>query len=438
MSKREIYRILDAAANRGREALRVVEDAARFLDDDRELTARLKETRHRFAAASERLDRRERLLARDTPGDVGTQVETDDEYRRASLADVLAANFARLQESTRSLEEFSKIVAPQTARDWEQIRYDAYSLEKIAFEALTRRGSDPFADDETDDARSETDAETDAAVETDAPDVGTTNASATPPLDDVSPEKTSETTSPQASTRESVLFPFASTRRSDVDRAWRRARLDDASFCSTADATLDDDDFRSIVRAGVDAFQFRFDPRTDSFDENESIARFRTLVEQEFSAADFPSGNRPLLTLRDRVDYVEAFDFDGAVLSRGADWEEARQILGADVLLGATVSTLDEAIAGFQAGAFGIVDFLEAGPIFASNDGAPPTGTAFLRALVESTAGAPPIPVFAFGGLDAQNLEEIFDSGIERVRVGAAILASDDKTAATERLKRLF
>ncbi|MBQ6828738.1 MAG: thiamine phosphate synthase, partial [Thermoguttaceae bacterium] len=64
MSKREIYRILDAAANRGREALRVVEDAARFLEDDAELTARLKETRHRFAAAQNRFDRRERLDAR--------------------------------------------------------------------------------------------------------------------------------------------------------------------------------------------------------------------------------------------------------------------------------------------------------------------------------------------------------------------------------------
>ena len=31
MSERQIYRILDAAANRGREALRVIEDAARFL-----------------------------------------------------------------------------------------------------------------------------------------------------------------------------------------------------------------------------------------------------------------------------------------------------------------------------------------------------------------------------------------------------------------------
>ncbi|MCF0233755.1 MAG: hypothetical protein HUK22_02100 [Thermoguttaceae bacterium] len=133
---RDIYRILDAAANRGREALRVVEDAARFLADDVDLAARLKETRHRFAAAAERLDRGERLAARDTLADVGTRVEAADEYRRADLSAVLAANFARLQEAARSLEEFSKIAAPELAREWEKIRYDAYTLEKMTFAAL--------------------------------------------------------------------------------------------------------------------------------------------------------------------------------------------------------------------------------------------------------------------------------------------------------------
>ena len=107
MSKREIYRILDAAANRGREALRVVEDAARFLGDSQDLAAKLKETRHRFAIAADKLDRRERMLARDTVGDVGVNIETQDEYRRSSLIDVLVANFARLEESARRLEEFS-------------------------------------------------------------------------------------------------------------------------------------------------------------------------------------------------------------------------------------------------------------------------------------------------------------------------------------------
>lgn len=134
-SQREIYRILDAAANRGREALRVIEDAARFLNDSEELARRLKEARHRFAAVADKLDRRARLQARDTQADVGVTIATADEYQRASLADVLVANFARLQEAARSLEEFSKIAEPALAREWEAIRYESYTLEKIVWEA---------------------------------------------------------------------------------------------------------------------------------------------------------------------------------------------------------------------------------------------------------------------------------------------------------------
>ena len=134
--EREIYRILDAAANRGREALRVIEDATRFLADSHALAQRLKDARHRFASVADRLDRRARLAARDTPGDVGTAVEADGEYRRNSLESVFVANFARLQESLRSLEELSKVVEPSLARDWERLRYESYALEKDVFAAF--------------------------------------------------------------------------------------------------------------------------------------------------------------------------------------------------------------------------------------------------------------------------------------------------------------
>ena len=212
-------------------------------------------------------------------------------------------------------------------------------------------------------------------------------------------------------------------------------------------------------------FQFQLDPRSD-FSENGSLERFRAFVDavfadvsladdafanekqaneifsgaafSPFSGATFSSAKRPLLTLRDRVDWVDPFGFDGVVLSRGADWEEARELLGPDAILGATVSTLDEAFAAFEANARGLIDYLEAGPVFAANDRSEATGPAFLRAIADSTDGAPPIPVFAFGGINPQNLEEIFDSGTERVVVGSAILGSDDKRAATLRLKSLF
>lgn len=426
MSKREIYRILDAAANRGREALRVVEDAARFLEDDAELTARLKETRHQFAAAQNKFDRRERLDARDVAADVGTRVETEDEYRRTSLADVLAANFARLQEAARSLEEYSKIVAPEVARDWEQIRYAAYSLEKLAFDALARRGSDPFE---------ELAAEFAASVETEpAPEPVETPVEPEPLQPESEPTLA---TQPEPEPVETVAAPFifGGSHRPKTDREARRARLETASLCVYVDPARPDGELRDLLRADIDVFQIVVDPNSANAPDAQTERFFKRWRETGSQTRDVES--RPLLFLRDYVDWAAALSFDGATVDRGFDWNVARETLGPDALLGATVSTLDEAEAGLRAGELGVLDFLEVGPIFASQTGEP-TGTALLRTIVDRVEGEPSIPLFAFGGVDFQNCDEAFDSGFERLAVGSAILNAPDKRAAASRFKCLF
>ena len=70
-----VLRILDANANRAREALRVIEDYARFVLDDAGLSAELKQFRHDFAAATAGFVS-DAILHRDTPGDVGTGAKT--------------------------------------------------------------------------------------------------------------------------------------------------------------------------------------------------------------------------------------------------------------------------------------------------------------------------------------------------------------------------
>ncbi len=430
MSKREIYRILDAAANRGREALRVVEDAARFLEDDAELTARLKETRHRFAAAQNKFDRRERLDARDVAADVGTRVETEDEYRRTSLADVLAANFARLQEAARSLEEYSKIVAPEVARDWEQIRYAAYSLEKIAFDALARRGSDPFEELAAEFAAPEPVA-TPVVEPTPAPEP----VEAPTPVQPQPEPEPSETPSEQPVETVAAPFIFGGAHRPKTAREARRARLETASLCVYVDPARPDGELRDLLRADIDLFQIVVDPNSADAPDAQTERFFKRWRETGSQTRDVES--RPLLFLRDYVDWAAALSFDGATVDRGFDWNVARETLGPDALLGATVSTLDEAEAGLRAGELGVLDFLEVGPVFASQTGEP-TGTALLRAIVDRVEGEPSIPLFAFGGVDFQTCDEAFDSGFERLSVGAAILNAPDKRAAASRFKCLF
>ncbi|MDB5321290.1 MAG: thiamine phosphate synthase, partial [Phycisphaerales bacterium] len=123
-----LLRILDANFNRAREALRVVEDYARFVLDDGNLSGELKQLRHDLAAATGRWSE-QALLLRDTPGDVGTENKTQSELQRADMAAVVTAAGKRLGEALRTIEEYLKTVSPADAASVEGIRYRFYDLE---------------------------------------------------------------------------------------------------------------------------------------------------------------------------------------------------------------------------------------------------------------------------------------------------------------------
>jgi len=129
----DTYRILDAAANRAREGLRVVEDYVRFTLDDRHLTSLLKNWRHRLAEVLSKIDSHGLVSSRDTSRDVGTTVTTRREGLRASLVDVVTANFKRVEEASRTLEEYGKVLSSELARHLEALRYELYTIEKAVF-----------------------------------------------------------------------------------------------------------------------------------------------------------------------------------------------------------------------------------------------------------------------------------------------------------------
>jgi thiamine-phosphate pyrophosphorylase len=137
----ETARILDAAANRAREALRVVEDYCRFVLDDAFLSGELKRVRHDLAEAlaAHGPDVSTCLAARETLRDVGTAITTRHEQERHSLHAVLAANFKRLEEALRSLEEFGKLHGPALGTALEQLRYRCYTLERALVRGVTAR-----------------------------------------------------------------------------------------------------------------------------------------------------------------------------------------------------------------------------------------------------------------------------------------------------------
>ena len=135
-----IARMLDANSNRAREALRVMEDYARFGLNDDELCGRLKRLRHGLAEALAALHIDDALLARNTPGDVGTQLSTPAEMRRLGIADVVTAAGKRLSEALRVLEEAGKTIDAGAAATIEQLRYEGYGLEQMLARAAPQAG----------------------------------------------------------------------------------------------------------------------------------------------------------------------------------------------------------------------------------------------------------------------------------------------------------
>jgi thiamine-phosphate pyrophosphorylase len=137
----DTFRILDAAGNRTREGLRVIEDYVRFGLNDGHLSRIFKEHRHELAAILGELPASSLLTSRDTLHDVGVTISTPSEYLRTSSMDVVSAAFKRVQEALRTLEEYTKIIEPKLSPRLEQLRYQLYTTEKVVLrtEAAGRR-----------------------------------------------------------------------------------------------------------------------------------------------------------------------------------------------------------------------------------------------------------------------------------------------------------
>ena len=137
-------RVIDACMNRAREGIRVLEDYARFMMDDRMLVRSLKDLRHRLAESERQLvmiqsnDAGRSCLAaeRDVEGDVGTDLTGALERVRRQAMDIVQANARRVQESLRSLEEFGKLVDTSFSAEMKQLRYKAYEVHQRMLSGL--------------------------------------------------------------------------------------------------------------------------------------------------------------------------------------------------------------------------------------------------------------------------------------------------------------
>ena len=135
------------------------------------------------------------------------------------------------------------------------------------------------------------------------------------------------------------------------------------------------------------------------------------------------------LIVNDRIDIAMAVDAGGVHV--GPDdlpVSFARRLLGPDKIVGASASSLEEALAFQAQGA----DYLGVGAVF-------PTATKKITEKVDLETlarikAAVRIPVAAIGGIDAGNAPEVMKTGVDGVVVVSAILNRPDIREATRDL----
>jgi len=138
-SKRKIDRLIDANFNRVREGLRVVEDIARFILDDKKIVNELKSMRSDISLIQKQFS--DAVNCRDTAGDVGTSLSSSIEKERSDIKDIIFANMKRVEESSRVLEEAFKLIDDQTSLKFKELRYKAYILEKEIINGAEQTGN---------------------------------------------------------------------------------------------------------------------------------------------------------------------------------------------------------------------------------------------------------------------------------------------------------
>jgi thiamine-phosphate pyrophosphorylase len=367
-----LYRLLDAAANRGREAMRVIEDYIRFILDDADLTQRLKTFRHQFKEVLQQFPIQYRLEARNTEYDVGTEISAEGEYVRPSVGDLLSANLSRLQESLRSLEEFSKMFDAQAAKQFEQLRYVGYTLHK----------------------------EVGQAVE---------NASDCSTL-------SSETISVTSAITPSSLLPAAVCRLPSILSVARLYALVD----TCADETTFTQFVTAIIEGGVDIIQLR----DKQADDRTLLARSRIL--KKCIAA---SEREVLFIMNDRPDLAVLTGADGVHVGQ----EElpatlVRQMVGT-LLMGVSTHSIEQAKQAVLDGA----DYIGVGPVFESTtkEFSQLAGLEYLREVAAEIT----IPAFAIGGITEEHLDEVLQTNIRRVAVSSPLLHAENPKETAKRWK---
>ena len=324
-----VLRILDANLDRAREGLRIIEEWCRFGLNNSDFTRECKNLRQELA----KWHTAELRAARNTPGDTGTELSHPQEEQRESLKSLLQANFCRVQEAVRVLEEYGKLYSLGMGKAFKQIRYRVYTLE-------------------------------------------------------------------------SNLMSWARYQK------LLRSRL--YLVTSTSDNLFDN--VEAALKGGLTLVQYR-----------EKTADDTICLQQAKKLCQLCHAYEALFLVNDRIDLALAVDADGVHLGQqDMPISLARDLLGPHRLIGRSTTNSDEMQRAITEGA----DYVGVGPVHETptKEGKPAAGLQYVSYAAKNC----PIPWFAIGGIDPNNLNDAIEAGASRVAVVRSIMEAEQPTLVTQ------
>lgn len=175
------------------------------------------------------------------------------------------------------------------------------------------------------------------------------------------------------------------------------------------------------IRGGVDVIQLR---------EKDCPARTRYTLGHDI--LELVDGTDVTFIVNDRIDIARAIGADGVHLGdEDLPIRIAREQLGADAIIGRSVSTTEDAQAAEAAGA----DYLGVGSIYTTDSkDTDPAETDIGLETITAIRRHVDIPIYAIGGITTENAADVAAAGATGVAVITAITMADDPAEATQQL----
>lgn len=178
---------------------------------------------------------------------------------------------------------------------------------------------------------------------------------------------------------------------------------------------------RLAIKGGADTIQFR-----------QKSGSTREMIEVAKQMKQLCAENGVTFIVNDRVDVAIAAEVDAVHLGQD-DFTIplARKLLGEDVIIGGSASTIEEARDCLSEGA----DYVGFGPVYpttSKDDASPVTGIPMLKQVVEEI----PLPIIVIGGVSAENIPDVMRAGAHGIAVISAVCCQEDPEEATRALHR--